>query len=406
MRTLKILKFSIGAIVVAALTPAIVSEAQNKPAPTPANSTLVYVGTYTGQKSDSKGIHFFRFQGVGDEVTHNLTLVPLGLAAETSNPSFLEIDTKRRLLFAVNETGEFQGKPTGGVSAFSIDSATGKLVPINQRSSMGKGPCHLALDRAGKNILVANYSSGNVAVLPVAPDGKLGEATDVIQHSGKSINPQRQEGPHAHCTVFDPSGKFAFVCDLGLDKVMIYRFDAEKGKLTPNDPPFAALKPGAGPRHMVFRQDGRFAYVINELHSTITAFAYDESKGALKELQTLSTLPGHWEGANTTAEIDIHPSGKYLFASNRGHNSVVLFNIDPANGTLTWVEEQGTGGANPRHFGIDAAGKHMAIANQGSNTVLGSRIDTGNGRLKPSGIFADAPTPVCVKFLSPKEPGR
>jgi 6-phosphogluconolactonase len=157
---------------------------------------------------------------------------------------------------------------------------------------------------------------------------------------------------------------------------------------------------------MVFRQDGRFAYVINELHSTITAFAYDASNGTLKELQTLSTLPGHWEGANTTAEIDIHPSGKYLFASNRGHNSVVLFNIDPAKGTLTWVEEQGTGGSTPRHFGIDAAGKHMAIANQGSNTVLGSRIDTGNGRLKPSGIFADAPTPVCVKFLPPKEPGR
>jgi len=402
MRTLKTLKISLGAIVVAALTPAIVSEAQTKRVPTPANSTLVYVGTYTGQKSNSKGIYFFRFQDIGDDVTQNVTLVPLGLAAETPNPSFLEIDTKRRLLFAVNETGEFQGKPTGGVSAFSIDSATGKLVPINQRSSMGKGPCHLALDRAGKNLLVANYSSGTVAVLPVAADGKLGEATDVIQHSGKSINPQRQEGPHAHCTVFDPSGKFAFVCDLGLDKVMIYRFDAEKGKLTPNDPPFATLKAGAGPRHMVFRPDGRFAYVTNELNSTVTAFAYDASKGALKELQTLSTLPDHWEGTNSTAEIDIHPSGKYLYASNRGHNSVALFNIDPAKGMLTWVEAQGAGVSTPRHFGIDAQGKHMTIANQGSNTVLGSRIETGNGRVKLSGISADAPTPVCVKFLPPK----
>jgi 6-phosphogluconolactonase len=366
----------------------------------------MYVGTYTGEKSNSKGIYFFRAQGVGDEVTQNVTLVPLGLAAETPSPSFLEIDTKRRLLFAVNETGEFQGKPTGGVSAFSIDSATGKLALINQRSSMGKDPCHLVLDRAGKHLLVANYSSGNVAVLPVAADGKLGEATDVIQHSGKSVHPQRQQEPHAHCVVFDPAGKFAFVCDLGLDKVMIYRFDAEKGKLTPNNPPFATLKPGAGPRHMVFRQDGGFAYVINELDSTITTFAYDASNGALKELQTLSTLPASWKGANTTAEIVMHPSGKYLFASNRGHNSVVSFNIDPAKGTLTWVEAQGTGGATPRHFGIDAAGKYMAIANQGSNTVLGSRIDTRNGRLKPSGIFADAPTPVCVKFLPPKERGR
>ncbi|HEV8145977.1 MAG TPA: lactonase family protein [Bryobacteraceae bacterium] len=400
---LKLIKISIGAILVAAVFPSIVSEAQTKPAPTPANSTLVYVGTYTGEKS--KGIYFFR-QSVAEDASQNVTLVPLGLAAETPSPSFLEIDTKRRLLFAVNETGEFQGKQTGGVSAFSIDSTTGKLKLINQRSSMGKGPCHLVLDRAGKNLLVANYSSGNAAVLPVAADGTLGEATDVIQHSGKSVNPQRQQGPHAHCAVFDPAGKFAFVCDLGLDKVMIYRFDAEKGKLTPNDPPFATLKPGAGPRHMVFRQDGRFAYVNNEMDSSVTTFAYDASKGALKEVQTLSALPTSWQGSNTTAEIEIHPSGKYLFVSNRGHNSVAQFTIDAAKGTLTWVEAQSTGGANPRHFKIDAAGKYMAIANQSSNTVLGSRIDAGNGRLKPSGVFADAPTPVCVKFLPPKETGR
>src|SRR5258706_7467441 len=232
MRTLKILRISIGAIVAVVMSPAIVSEAQTKQALTPANSTLVYVGTYTGGKSASKGIYFFRFQGVGDEVTQNVTLVPLGLAAEAPNPSFLEIDTKRRRLFAVNETSEFQGKPTGGVSAFSIDSATGKLVPINQRSSMGKDPCHLALDRAGKNILAANSSSGSVAVLPVAADGTLGEATNVIQHSGKSINPQRQQGPHAHCAEFYPSGKFAFVYDLGLDKVLIYRFATKTGNLT------------------------------------------------------------------------------------------------------------------------------------------------------------------------------
>jgi 6-phosphogluconolactonase len=378
---------------------------QAKPAPSAANATLVYVGTYTnanGAGAKSKGIYLFRLQPAGDEVSQNITLVPLGLAAETTNPSFLELDPTRRLLFAVNETGEFQGKPTGGVSAFSIDSASGKLTLLNQRSSMGKDPCHLLLDRTGRNLLVANYSSGTVAVLPVQADGKLGDATDVIQHVGKSVHPDRQREPHAHGVTHDPANRLVFVCDLGLDKVMIYRFDPEKGKLTPHDPPFAALKPGAGPRHMVFGRDGRFAYVINELNSTVTVFAYNPSNGALKELQTVSTLPGHWEGANTTAEIGIHPSGKFLYASNRGHNSVVLFTIDTGKGTLTWVEEQGTGGATPRHFGIEPSGKHLVIANQGSNTLLVSRIDAGNGRLKPSGIFAEAPTPVCVKFLPPR----
>lgn len=397
-----LLKSLIAAALLAAFAGGVSSEAQTKPAPTPANSTLVYVGTYTGGKSTSKGIYLFRFQGVGDEVSQNVTLFPLGLAAETPSPSFLEIDPNRRLLFAVNETSEFLGKPGGGVSAFSIDSATGKLKLINQQSSVGKDPCHLALDRAGKNLLVANYSSGSVAVLPVAADGKLSPATDVIQHVGKSVNPERQQGPHAHCSVFDPAGKFAFVCDLGLDKVMIYRFDAEKGKLTPNDPPFVAVKPGAGPRHMVFRPDGRFAYVINELDSTVTTFAYDAARGSLQELQSISTLPAGWKGSNSTAEIEIHPSGRYLYASNRGHNSVASFSIDARKGTLTWVEAQATGGSTPRHFGIDLQAKHMAIANQNSNTLQAAGIDTGNGRMKPSGVFADAPSPVCVKFLPPK----
>jgi 6-phosphogluconolactonase len=299
----------------------------------------------------------------------------------------------------VNETGELQGKPTGGVSAFSIDSATGKLTLLNQRSSMGKDPCHLVLDRSGRNLVVANYSSGSVAVLPVAPDGKLGEATDVIQHSGKSVDPQRQNGPHAHCVTFDAANRFAFVCDLGLDKVMIYRFDAELGKFLPNQPAFAALKPGAGPRHMAFGKDGRYAYVIDELDSTITVFAYDAGNGSLRSLQTISTLPRDWTGNNSTAEIEVHPSGKFLYASNRGHNSVALFNIDPARGTLKWVEARSTGGATPRHFGIEPSGQRMVIANQGSSTLLGLRIDPASGRLKSSEVFVEAPTPVCVKFL-------
>jgi 6-phosphogluconolactonase len=364
--------------------------------------TLVYVGTYTGQKS--KGIYLYKLKSTGLEDAQNPTLVPLGLAAEIASPSFLEIDPERRLLFAVNEMNELDGRRTGGVSAFSIDPTTGKLTLINQQASMGTGPCHLVLDRQRRNLLVANYGSGSAAVLPVGPDGRLGEASDVEQHAGSSVNPRRQEGPHAHCVTFDPAGRFLFVCDLGLDKVMIYRFDAEQGKLSPHDPAFATLKPGAGPRHMAFRPDGRFAYVINELDSTITAFAYDAQAGKLTEVQTVSTLPPQFVGSNTTAEIAVHPNGKFVYGSNRGHDSVALFEIDEDAGTLTFVKEQSAGGKTPRHFGIDRQGEHLIIANQNTDTLLVCRIDGGNGRLMPSGVFVDSPSPVCVVFLEPQKP--
>jgi 6-phosphogluconolactonase len=362
--------------------------------------TYVYIGTYT---KTGKGIYLFRLQTEKLEVSQNITLVPLGVVAETPNPSWLEFDLKRRLLFAANEIDQFEGKPSGAVSAFSIDSASGKLTLINQRPSMGGGPCHLVLDKTGKNVLVANYGGGSVAVLPVAADGRLGDASSFVQHTGKSVNPDRQSRPHAHCVTLDPANRFAFVCDLGLDKVMTYRFDAEQGKLTPADPPFTQIKAGAGPRHMVFRPDGRFAYVTNEMHSTINVFAYDANAGVLKEIQTVSTLPEYFDGDNTTAEIDIHPTGKWLYVSNRGHNSVVLFNVDPEKGTLTYVEEQGTGGKKPRHFGIEPSAKHLVIGNQDSDQALVCRIDAENGRLKPSGVFASVPAPACAKFLPPPE---
>ena len=360
--------------------------------------TLVYVGTYTGAKA--KGIYLFRLQTENLEVPQNITLVPLGLAAETSNPSFLELDLKRRRLFAVNELQEFSGKPGGAVSAFTIHP-DGKLTLLNQQPSMGAGPCHVALDNDGRHVLISNYSSGTVAVLPIAADGKLGAASDVVQHAGRSVNPQRQSGPHAHCATLDAANRFVFVCDLGLDRIMAYRFDAARGTLTPNTPPFASVRPGSGPRHMVFRPDGRFAYVANELTSTISVFAYDARAGALKEIQTVSTLPEHFDRPNTAAEIDVHPSGKWVYVSNRGHNSVVLFAADPERGTLTYVEEQGTGGDKPRHFGIEPSARHLAIGNQDSDTVLVCRIDAGNGRLRPSGVFASVPSPACVKFLPP-----
>ncbi len=365
------------------------------------DATLAYVGTYTGPKS--KGIYLYRLQTENNDVSQNVTLVPLGLAAETASPSFLELDPKRRLLFAVNEVAKFEGKPTGAVSSFSIDPATGKLKFINQRSSMGAGPCHLVLDQTGKYILVANYDTGSVAVLPVESDGHLGEACCFIQHSGKSVH-ERQQGPHAHCFTMSPDNRFAFVCDLGADKVFIYKFDAEHGKLTPAEPAFAALKPGSGPRHMAFHPNGRFAYVLNELKSAVTVFAYDSKTGALTELQTLSSLPAYYSGPNIAAEITVHPSGKYLYASNRGNNTVVLFDIDKEKGTLTWVEDQGTSGKTPRHFGIQPSAKHMAIANQDSDNIIVCRIDPANGRLKPSGVTVDAPSPTCVLFLEPAKP--
>ena len=245
----------------------------------PKDATLVYVGTFTGTPANSKGIYYYWLRTEGNEVSQNITLMPLGVAAETPSPAFLALDPKRRLLFSVNETGSPDGKTGGSVSAFSIEPETGKLKFINQQPSMGARPCHLGLDKTGRNLLAANYDSGSIAVFPVAEDGRLGEATCVVQDTGKSINTNRQAGPHAHCVTLSPDNRFAFVCDLGIDKVMIFKFDAEHGKLIPNDPPFVSIKPGSGPRHLVFRPDGKFAYLISEMASTITAFAYDGQAG-------------------------------------------------------------------------------------------------------------------------------
>jgi 6-phosphogluconolactonase len=358
-------------------------------------ATMVYAGTYTGAKS--KGIYLFRLKTEGNEDSGDVTLVSLGLAAETPSPSFLELDAKRHLLFAVNEVNSFEGKPTGAVSAFAIEPDTGKLKLINQVSSKGTGPCHLCLDKTGKNLLVANYSSGSVAVVPVGADGRLSEASDFVQHAGKSVNRERQEGPHAHCVTLDAANRFAFVCDLGLDKVLIYRFDADRGKLTPAEPAFAPVKAGSGPRHMAFRPDGKFAYVINELSSTITAFTYAADSGSLTEVQTVSSLPKDFHGHNTCAEIAVHPGGRFLYASNRGSDTVMLFTVDQDKGTLVWVGEQSTGGKTPRHFAIEPAGKHLAVANQDSDNILLCRIDAATGRLKPAGTI-ECPSPVCLVF--------
>jgi 6-phosphogluconolactonase len=355
-------------------------------APPQGKSTLVYIGTHTGDRA--RGIYLFRLQSAGTEVFQNVTLVPLGLAVETANPTFFEIDLTLRLLFAVNEIDQFEGKPGGAVSSFAIDE-TGRLNLINQRGSMGAAPCHLAVASEGRHLVVANCGDGSVAVLPVADDGQLGTATDVIK------------GVNASCISGDPAGTFLFVCETAGDRVLAYRLDAATGKLQPLSPAAISLKAGAAPRQIVFRPDAQFAYVLNQNNSTITTFGYDAATGALKEVESVSTVPEYFDGSNTAHDLRVHISGKYLYASNRGHDSVVLFNIDKDNGTLSYVEEQGTGGRHPREFGMQPSGGHMAISLPDTNQVLASRIDETNGRLKPSGLFADVPSPASIRFLPP-----
>ena len=352
---------------------------------------LVYVGSYTGARS--KGIYAWRFDASTGVAT------PLGLAAQAVNPSFLAVHPSNRYLYATSEVGSRGGQPGGGVEAFAIDAASGKLTPLNQVSSRGAGPAFVAVDRTGSDVLVANYSGGSIAVCPIKEDGRLGEATAFVQHEGSSINRLRQREPHAHSINVSPDNRFAIAADLGLDKLLIYRFDAAKGTLAPNDPPFAAVKPGSGPRHFTFHPSGRFAYAINELASTVTAFSYDAARGALSELQTVSTLPGGFLGDSTTAEVQVDAAGRFLYGSNRGHDSIAVFGIDAATGTLTPVEYVSTRGRTPRNFRIDPTGAYLFAANQDSGNVAIFRIDARTGRLTATGKALEVGSPVCVKFV-------
>lgn len=354
---------------------------------------LMYVGTYTGP--ESKGIYAYRFDARTGEVT------PLGLAGEAKNPSFLAIHPNRKFLYAVGESAD-GGAWGGSVSAFALDRATGKLTFLNSASSGGKGPCHLVVDKTGRNLVVANYGSGASAVVPIKADGRLGEPSSTIQHSGSSVDRSRQQGPHAHSANLSPDNRFAFVADLGLDKVLVYKFDAAKGTIKPNAPPFATVAPGSGPRHFAFHPSGKFAYVINEMGSTMTAFAYDAAGGVLTSLQTISTLPAGFSGKSYCAEVVAHPSGKFLYGSNRGHNSISVFAIDPLKGTLTAVEQTLTGGKWPRNFNIDPTGAYLFAANEQSNDIFLFRIDPATGKLKATGKRLEIGKPVCIKFVGVK----
>jgi len=353
---------------------------------------LVYFGTYTGPKST--GIYVSRLDVASG------ALSPPELVAESVNPSFLAVHPTRDFLYAVNEVGTYEGKASGSVTAFAIDRITGKLTALNRQPSVGAGPAHLVVDNTGRNVLVANYGGGSVTVLPISTDGALKPASAFVQHSGSSVNPERQKAPHAHSINLDPANRFAYVADLGVDKVLIYRFDAGQGSLVVNDPPFASVQAGAGPRHFAIHPRGRFAYVINELHCTITAFSRDTAKGGLTALQTISTLPSGQSvlPGYSTAEVQVHPSGKFLYGSNRGHNSIVVLAVDEQSGRLTYVETRPTEGSTPRNFGIDPSGTYLLAANQRSDSVAVFRIDPQTGRLTPTGARIDIGAPVCVKF--------
>jgi 6-phosphogluconolactonase len=352
----------------------------------------VFIGTQTAPKG-SKGIYRAEF----DVSTGRLTNPEL--AAETAQPTFLAIHPNTKWLYSVGEYAKLGDKKTGAIIAYALEAKTGNLTLLNQQSSGGGGPCHVMVDREGKCVMGANYNTGSVCCLPIKSDGSLAESTAFIQHEGKSVVPGRQDGPHAHSVNVDAANRIAFAADLGLDKLLIYRFDAAKGTLQPHDPPALDLAKGAGPRHFTFHPNGKFAYVINELDSTVTAMSYDTAKGTLKPLQTVTTLPKPFKG-NSTAEVVVHPSGKFMYGSNRGHNSIAIFTIDEKTGTLTAVGHQDKDIKTPRNFALDPTGTWMIVANQDSASMLVFRVDQKTGELTPTGVRVEVARPVCVRFVA------
>jgi 6-phosphogluconolactonase len=351
---------------------------------------FVYVGTYTRQ--DSKGIYAYRFQPATGRLTS------IGLAGESENPSFLALHPNHRFLYAVNEISNYEGQSAGSVSSFSINLETGMLTLLNKMTTRGTIPAHLVVDQTGKSLVVANYGSGSVAAFPLNADGSVGAASAFVQQTGSSTGP-RQRGPHAHAVSLSPDNRFVFVPDLGLDQVLSYRLDAAKGTLPPHDPPFTKVTQGSGPRHFVFHPNGQFAYTLSEMGSLVTVFAYDRADGTLKDLQTISTLPKDFSGTNNAAELEVHPNGRFLYASNRGHDSIAVFAIDLRANTLTLVEHVPTQGKIPRNFAIDPTGTYLLAANQNTNNIVLFRIDQKTGRLTPTGDDLKTPSPVCLIFL-------
>jgi 6-phosphogluconolactonase len=360
---------------------------------------LVYIGTYTSNNTKSEGIYVYKLNLNSGE------LLPYKVVKDAVDPSFLAINKDENFLYAVNETEEYEGKKSGAVSAYKIEK-NGDLVFLNKQASLGGSPCYATVSDNGKYVLVANYSGGNAVSFPVKDDGSLGEAIDLEQHTGSGINKKRQEAAHVHSVTLDHKNNFAVVCDLGMDKALIYRFDKENGQLQTNDSQqFFQGKLGAGPRHFAFHQNGKFAFIINELDSTLTSLLYDEKLGTLNAIQTVSTLPEDYSRAssNTCADVHISPDGRFVYGSNRGHDSIVSFKINEENGSLEYVEHVSTGGKVPRNFAIDPSGSFLLAANQKTNNIVVFRIEKETGRLQNTGFSVIVPSPVCLKIISLKD---
>jgi 6-phosphogluconolactonase len=348
---------------------------------------FVYVGSYTeAPQGNAEGIYVYRFDAGELSAVQTVTGVP--------NPSFLVLDSDQRYLYAVNELDE------GGVTAFARDRQTGRLTKLNRQLSHGAAPCYVSLDSSGRYALVANYNGGTVAVLPIAGDGWLEPATSVIHHQGSSVNPQRQTGPHPHMIAPTPDGRFILATDLGADRVVIYRLDNATGRLAPNEKGSGsvAVDPGSGPRHFAFAPNGTSMYLINELGSTVTVYDYDGERGEIRPRQTVSTLPDGFKGENACAHIVVSPDGKFVYGSNRGHDSIAIWAVDDESGELSLVGHEPTQGKDPRNFALDPTGSWLLAANQRSDTIVTFRRDPESGRLTPTGHVTQTPTPVAIGF--------
>jgi 6-phosphogluconolactonase len=342
---------------------------------------FVYIGTYTTK--GAKGIYLCEL----NMKTGDLTLK--GDVATTPNPTFLALSPSHKYLYAANEVDNYQGKKAGYVSAWAIQPKTGALTLINESSTIGDGPCHVSIDNKGKYVYAANYGAGSLTAMPVEKNGGVGPAT-LVQHEGSSVDPKRQEGPHAHS------------CDLGLDKVFVYKLDSPPGTLTPNDPPYASVPPGSGPRHIAFAPNGKFAYVINEMKSTVTAMKWDPKAGTMEEIETVSTVPSDNTVENSTAEVFMHPNGKFLYGSNRGHNSIAIFSVDQTTGKVKLIGNQSTQGKTPRSFNLDPTGEFLLAANQDTDDVYVYRVNPTTGMLTPTGHSVHISMPVCIVYMPEK----
>jgi 6-phosphogluconolactonase len=348
---------------------------------------LIYIGTNQGGAQDSS-ILLYRVNATSGAFTK--VSGQLGGAS----PTYLTLTPNHRFLYAVSETQTFRGAGGGGVSSFAIDPHSGGLKALGQQPSGGASPCYISLDHSGKNALVANYVGGNVSLLPVAADGTLGPPT-TDQHTGSGPH-KNQASSHAHCLLPDPANKFAFAVNLGTDQVVGYRLDAAAGRLVRLPEPAFVAKPGAGPRHLTFHPNGKTAYLINELNSTVTTLAYDAATGHFRERQTVSALPASYTGDNSCADVHVAPNGLFLYASNRGHNSIAVFAIDSSNGTLVPIQDVDTQGKTPRNFALDPSGRLLLVANQNSNNLVSYHVDAFSGLLTPTGQQAAVPAPMFV----------